>query len=95
MLIIQWLEGDFLSYLKSWEDSVEKRPNFKKAEKNRMLLSDVTLEGIRMTGKNVATRSCIYPPLVFISLLHTHTHTHTHPYTHTHTSIHTHAHSRM
>ena len=51
MHMTQWLEGDLLTYLKSWEDSVAKRPNFKKAEKNRIPLSGATLERIRITGK--------------------------------------------
>ena len=46
----QWLKGDFLLYLKSWEESVSQRPNFKKGEQNKMLLSEATLNGIRMTG---------------------------------------------
>ena len=90
MHMAQWLEGDFLSYLKSWEDSVAKRPNFKKAEKNRMLLSDATLEGIRMTGK--ISTCCImritylcysFAPMRTNTCIHTHAHAHTHTHTHT------------
>ena len=92
MHMAQWLEGDFLSYLKSWEDSVAKRPNFKKAEKNCMLLSDATLEGIRMTGKISAC--CIMHIICYsFAPMHTNTHTHTRTHTHTHTHIHTHTHT--
>ena len=46
---MQWLEGEFLEYLKQWEDKVsetEYSPQVKKA----MCLSPETLQGIKMTG---------------------------------------------
>ena len=57
---MQWLEGDFLSYLKSWEDSFSQRPNFNKGEQNKMLLSEATLNGIRMTGTLMQYNMCIH-----------------------------------
>jgi hypothetical protein len=36
--------------LAEWERNVENRPKFKTAEKKKMLLSDETLLGLRMTS---------------------------------------------
>ncbi len=46
----QWLESDFLQYLKEWELCVACRPNFTAAEKKKMLLSDETRLGLKVTG---------------------------------------------
>ncbi len=51
LIMLQWLEKDFLGYLKEWEDSVETRTDVPKAEKPTMLLSRATREGLRITGK--------------------------------------------
>ena len=50
ILYVQWLEKDFLGYLREWEDSVQRRGGFTKEEKDRMTISKETLEGLRMTG---------------------------------------------
>lgn len=50
LIKLQWLKEHFLPYLAGWERSVMSRVGFKKAEKNKMLLSQETLSGIRMTG---------------------------------------------
>lgn len=50
---MQWLEEEFLPYLKEWEDSVARRPGFSKAQMKRMLLSAETLLGIRITGGDI------------------------------------------
>ena len=42
---------EFLPYLDKWEESVNKREDFKPCEQKRMLLSQETLLGLRMTGK--------------------------------------------
>ena len=46
----QWLENDFLGYLKEWKESVDGRPGFTKAEKAAMCLSQATIEGLHITG---------------------------------------------
>ena len=56
MLLIQWLEKTFLTYLDDWERSVNCRQGFTKAEKKRMMLSAETLLG--MTGIHVY--ECVY-----------------------------------
>ena len=48
---VQWLETDFLGYLKDWENSVKLRKGFTKAEKNNMLISAETLYGLQVTCK--------------------------------------------
>lgn len=49
---LKWLKDVFLSYLDSWESSVFSLPkSIDKETKNRMILSQETLLGIRMTGK--------------------------------------------
>lgn len=50
ILIIKWLETDFLGYLDEWEISVQGRKGFTAAERKKMRLSDETLEGLRITG---------------------------------------------
>ncbi len=47
---LQWLKDDFLQYLKDWEVSAQGQPGVKEADRNRTLLSQETLEGLRMTG---------------------------------------------
>lgn len=46
----QWLEDGFLGYLDRWESSVQGRQGFTPAEKELMLLSRETREGLRITG---------------------------------------------
>ena len=50
MLLLQWLEEEFLGYLDEWEASVQQRPGFTRAEKKMMTLSGETLEGLKITG---------------------------------------------
>lgn len=47
---MQWLKEDFLKYIDDWEDGVMKRKKFTVTQKYKMLLSQETLLGIRMTG---------------------------------------------
>lgn len=47
---VQWLEKDFLSYLKEWEEEVRNSKECP-AIQAKMLLSWETLEGLRITGK--------------------------------------------
>ena len=48
----QWLEKDFLGYLKEWEDSVKADVDSSDGEKPKMLLSIQTMEGLIMSGKS-------------------------------------------
>ena len=50
--ISQWLENDFLGYLKDWEISVNGREDVTPAQRATMLLSKATREGLHITGKN-------------------------------------------
>ena len=50
-VILQWLEDDFLGYLREWEESVAQRPGTTSKEKKNMLLSQETRFGIEVTGK--------------------------------------------
>lgn len=50
LLVLQWLEEDFLGYLNEWEASVNAREGISDAEKASMLLSQETLEGLHITG---------------------------------------------
>ena len=52
MQTLQWLQSVFLPWLKSWEDQVKSRKELKASEKKKLLLSDETLLGIRMSGKS-------------------------------------------
>ena len=51
-LLLQWLENDFLAYLQVWEDSVKDFPAY---ERKKMMLSQETLEGLRITGVQTKT----------------------------------------
>ncbi len=44
-MYVCWLEGDFLSYLKEWEDSVDK-----KEDKDRLMIAKETRTGLCFTG---------------------------------------------
>ena len=50
---MQWLKEEFLGFLDEWEKSVEDRQNFSNFEKNKMLLSNETRLGLRLTGNTV------------------------------------------
>ena len=53
-LLLQWLKNNFIGYLDAWEKSVNERPGFEKIEKkNKMLLSQETRLGLRMTGNSI------------------------------------------
>ena len=47
---LQWLTEEFLPYLDLWEKTVSEREGFLNAEKNMMLLSQETRDGLRITG---------------------------------------------
>ena len=49
-LCFKYLSKEFLPYFEKWKESVACRPGFEDAEKNRMLLSQATLDGILITG---------------------------------------------
>ena len=51
-VLMQWLERDFLGYLKEWEDCVNARTDVPDAQKPMMLLSRETMEGLHITGNN-------------------------------------------
>ena len=48
-----------MPYLDDWGASIASREGFTRAEKKRMLLSDETLLGLRMTGKSTYIETCI------------------------------------
>jgi hypothetical protein len=48
---MQWLEDCFLGYLEEWEESVKKRDGYSASERKRMLLSDATRLGLKLTSK--------------------------------------------
>ena len=47
---LQWLTEEFLPYLYHWEETVSEREGFSNMEKNMMLLSQETRDGLRITG---------------------------------------------
>ena len=51
-MYVQWLEEEFLPYLDSWEESVRKRKGFAAKSKEKMLLTNTTRLGLRVTGNS-------------------------------------------
>ena len=49
--LYQWLQGVFLPWLDDWEKQVKDRKDIKGKQKKKLLLSDETKFGIKMTGK--------------------------------------------
>ena len=49
----QWLKEGFLRYLDNWETSVNSRVGFTTVQRNMMMLSQQTLEGLKITGMHV------------------------------------------
>lgn len=48
---MQWLKDDFLGYLDKWEsNSVETQPTLEPDERQKMMLSAETIEGLKITG---------------------------------------------
>ena len=68
-IMLQWLEEDFLGYLKEWEESVSARAGFTAKEKKNMLLSQETLLGTEVTGKAVLIMSDIYGILIYMFVI--------------------------
>ena len=68
-IMLQWLEEDFLGYLKEWEESVSARAGFTAKEKKNKLLSQETLLGIEVTGKAVLIMSDIYGILIYMFVI--------------------------
>ena len=66
----QWLVNDFLGYLTEWETEIAALPGLKQNEKQKLMLSRETMEGLKITGIEVAL-SCEY-----IKLMHTISPTH-------------------
>lgn len=50
IIILQWLETEFLPYLEQWERTVAEREGYTDAEKKNMLLSVETSTGLKLTG---------------------------------------------
>ena len=48
---MQWLLDTFLKYLTDWEEYVHHLPEYTAKQKDKMLLSKQTREGLKMTGK--------------------------------------------
>lgn len=70
-LSMQWLEKDFLGYLKEWEESVSKREGLTNKERNNMLLSQETCFGIEVTGKAASgdhTEGAFFVVVSYLSL---------------------------
>jgi hypothetical protein len=49
---LKWLEDEFVPYLDQWQRSVEAREGYTRAQKKRMLLSDATILGLKITAKS-------------------------------------------
>ena len=47
-LILQWLQGEFLSYFNEWEKSVEERKGCEEKDKKMMMIAQETLYGIKV-----------------------------------------------
>ena len=47
---VQFLEQEFLAYLDRWTTSVKRRAGYSDEERERMLLSQQTMKGLRITG---------------------------------------------
>ena len=63
-VVIQWLKEEFLGYLSDWEESINKRDGYSDEEKAKMIISQDTLKGLRMTGKLFTTWQSLF---IFLS----------------------------
>lgn len=61
LIYLQWLENDFLGFLSRWNESVQQQMNCTPAQKQTMLLSQQTMEGIQMTG--------MYMPIMTVRIM--------------------------
>ena len=52
IFLVKWLTEEFLPYLDRWEKTVSTREGFSRTEKDKMLLSQETRKGLRITGMN-------------------------------------------
>ena len=58
-LTMQWLEESFLGFIDSWEQEV-KNSNRPAQERRKMMLSNETIEGIRITGTGYIKGQCFF-----------------------------------
>ena len=56
---MQWLKDHFLAYLCEWENSVKSRKTYTPAQRNKMLLSRQTREGLKITGMSCIGVHCM------------------------------------
>ena len=50
-LRLQWLKNNLLGYLNEWSESVNNRQGFNKKQKEAMMLSKETIQGLKITSK--------------------------------------------
>lgn len=55
-MYVQFLKEEFIEYLERWKESVAARSGFNDDERKRMMLSQETLTGLKITGKYVVQR---------------------------------------
>ena len=46
----QWLRDEFMAYINNWKESVNNREGYTPQQQQQNLLSDLTQEGISITG---------------------------------------------
>lgn len=56
-LRMQWLKGDFLTYLNDWDKELSAIPDLPAKEKQRMCLSKETLLGLKITGDTILAQT--------------------------------------
>ena len=61
LFLLQWLKEEFLNYLDCWE-AVHEREGVTSAEKNMMMLSRETKNGLRITG----TCTCVHAKYIYM-----------------------------
>lgn len=60
------MEEDFLGYIMEWESAVQGRDDLSTNEKNKLMLSRETIDGLRMTGKSFKTIEYIRRLILFL-----------------------------
>ena len=72
IICAQWITDEFIPYLKSWEESVQKRNGFTPQEKAMMLLARETRQGIDVTGIDTESEflsTCVFTVKSFVEIV--------------------------
>ena len=69
VFLYQFLRKEFLPYFQNWKQSVQRRAGFESKEKDMMMISRTTMNGIEITGMKMSIAK-LTPNTLLIGLIY-------------------------